>query len=63
MQRAFEPWGAADAHFVRDLRTTGFDARVFEPWLAVALRSLGFTIGCEGADRNIAAEIPGWSSK
>lgn len=49
MQRALEQWGAADAHFVREFQTAGFDARVFELYLAGALRSLGLTIGREGS--------------
>ena len=48
MQRAFEQWGTADPQFVREFQTAGFDARVFELYIAATLRSLGFTIGCEG---------------
>lgn len=49
MQRVFEQWGTADAHFVREFQTNGFDARVFELYLAATLRSLGLTIGREGS--------------
>ncbi|WP_419915907.1 hypothetical protein [Candidatus Poriferisodalis sp.] len=48
MQRTYDQWASADAHFVRELQTKGFDARVFELYLAAALRSIGLTIGREG---------------
>lgn len=48
MQRTYEQWGNADRHFVREFQTAGFDARVFELYLAATLRSLGWTVGCEG---------------
>lgn len=47
MQHAFERWASADPHFVREFQTAGFDARVFELYIAATLRSLGFAIGCE----------------
>ena len=49
MQQTFEQWASADPQFVREFQTTGFDARVFELYLAAMLPSLGFTIGCEGS--------------
>ena len=48
MQQTFEQWGSADPQFVRDFQTTGFDARVFELYLAATLRSLGWSIGGQG---------------
>lgn len=48
MQQIYEQWGGADRHFIREFQTAGFDARVFELYLAATLRSLGWTVGCEG---------------
>lgn len=47
MQEAYERWDGADRQFIRDFQTAGFDARVFELYLAAALRSLGWTVGCK----------------
>ena len=48
MQQNFEQWGSADPQFVRDFQTAGFDARVFELYIAATLRSLGWSIGSQG---------------
>ena len=48
MQQTFDQWGSADPQFVREFQTAGFDARVFELYLAATLRSLGWSIGGEG---------------
>ena len=48
MQQTFDQWGSADPHFVREFQTEGFDARVFELYLAATLRSLGWSIDGEG---------------
>lgn len=47
MQQTLDQWDGADPHFVRQFQTAGFDARVFELYLAATLRSLGWSIGCE----------------
>ena len=47
MQRTFEQWDSPDHQFVRDFQTEGFDARVFELYLAATLDSLGWTVGAE----------------
>lgn len=47
MQRTFDQWGCADRQFVRDFQTAGFDARVWELYLAATLASLGWSIGGE----------------
>ena len=47
MQQTFEQWESPDHQFVRDFQTEGFDARVFELYLAAMLDSLGWTIGAE----------------
>ncbi len=48
MQQTFEQWDSADPQFVRDFQTAGFDARVFELYLAATLRSLGWSVGGKG---------------
>ena len=47
MQQTFEQWDSPDRQFVRDFQTEGFDARVFELYLAATLDSLGWTVGAE----------------
>ncbi len=47
MQRTYEQWDSADPQFVRDFQTAGFDARVFELYLAATLASLGWSVGGE----------------
>lgn len=59
MQRTFEQWGTADPQFVREFQTAGFDARVFELYIAATLRSLGFTIGCEEGRPDFHCRGPG----
>ena len=44
MQRTFDQWDSSDNQFIRDFQTQGFDARVFELYLAATLDSLGWTI-------------------
>ena len=44
MQRTFDQWDSSDHQFVRDFQTAGFNARVFELYLAATLDSLGWTI-------------------
>ena len=48
MQQTLEQWDSADPQFVRDFQTAGFDARVFELYLAATLGSLGWSIGGAG---------------
>lgn len=47
MQRALDQWDSPDRQFVREFQTSGFDARVFELYLAATLRSLGWSVGAE----------------
>ena len=47
MQQTFELWDSPDRHFVREFQTEGFDARVFELYLAATLDSLGWTVTAE----------------
>jgi len=47
MQQTFEQWDSAEPQVVRDFQTAGFDARVFELYLAATLRSLGWSIGSQ----------------
>ncbi len=47
MQQTFEQWDSPDHQFVRDFQTEGFDARVFELYLAATLDSLGWAVGAE----------------
>ena len=44
MQQTFEQWDSPDRQFVRDFQTEGFDARVFELYLAATLDSLGWSV-------------------
>ncbi len=44
MQQTFDQWDSPDRQFVRDFQTEGFDARVFELYLAATLDSLGWTV-------------------
>ncbi len=44
MQQTFEQWDSPDRQFVRDFQTEGFDARVFELYLAATLDSLGWVV-------------------
>ncbi|MDE0131018.1 MAG: hypothetical protein OXM62_06060 [bacterium] len=59
MQQTFEQWNSADPQFVRDFQTAGFDARVFELYLAATLRSLGWSIGGEGGRPDYRCRDPG----
>ena len=47
MQQTLEQWDSPDRQFVRDFQTEGFDARVFELYLAATLDSLGWTVRAE----------------
>ena len=47
MQQIFDQWDSPDRQFVRDFQTEGFDARVFELYLAATLDSLGWTADAE----------------
>ena len=59
MQQTFEQWDSADPQFVRDFQTAGFDARVFELYLAATLTSLGWSIGGEGGRPDFRCRGPG----
>lgn len=59
MQQTFERWDSADPHFVREFQTAGFDARVFELYLAAVLESLGWSIGGEGGRPDFRCRGPG----
>ena len=47
MQQTFDQWDSPDRQFVRDFQTEGFDARVFELYLAATLNSLGWNVDAE----------------
>ena len=47
MQRTFDQWVGSDHQFVRDFQTKGFNARVFELYLAATLDSLGWIVDSE----------------
>ena len=47
MQQTLDQWDSPDRQFVRDFQTEGFDARVFELYLAATLDSLGWTVEAE----------------
>ena len=47
MQHTFELWDSPDRHFVREFQTEGFDARVFELYLAATLNNLGWDVTTE----------------
>ncbi len=47
MQQTLEQWDNPDRQFVRDFQTEGFDARVFELYLAATLDSLGWSVDAE----------------
>lgn len=47
MQQTLDQWDSPDRHFVREFQTEGFDARVFELYLAATLGSLGWTVDSE----------------
>ena len=49
MQQTFDQWESPDRQFVRDFQTEGFDARVFELYLAATLDSLGWTVTAESS--------------
>ena len=59
MQQTFERWDSADPQFVREFQTAGFDARVFELYLAATLRSLGWSIGGQGGRPDFRCRGPG----
>ena len=59
MQQTFEQWNSADPQFVRDFQTAGFDARVFELYLAATLTSLGWIVGGEGGSPDFRCRGPG----
>ncbi len=44
MQRTYDQWDGSDHQFVRDFQTDGFDARVFELYLAATLEGLGWAV-------------------
>ena len=44
MQRTYDQWDGSDHQFVREFQTEGFDARVFELYLAATLESLGWVV-------------------
>ena len=44
LQRVFEALPKPDGNFVRDFQTTGFDARIWELFLAAFFRSVGLKI-------------------
>ena len=47
MQQTLDQWDSPDRQFVRDFQTEGFDARVFELYLAATLDSLGWIVDAE----------------
>ena len=62
MQQTFDQWDSADPQFVRDFQTAGFDARVFELYLAATLTSLAGASEAKAAVRTFAAEVLALSS-
>ena len=59
MQQTFDQWDSADPQFVRDFQSAGFDARVFELYLAATLRSLGWRIEGQGGRPDFLCRGPG----